>query len=126
MLLPEDSPAGYDPLALVEFASLRAHLFGPPNDEAIRGHPLASRALRPYRSFVIEESSWIRALERMNRVHPLHRPDSYSQLRHYIIAFHDTMFECIAAGIEGRIYEQGAPDLARTLRRMSSLSAAPG
>jgi hypothetical protein len=126
MLLPEDIPAGYDPLAVVEFASPRAHLFGPPNDEAIRGHPLASRGLRPYRSFVIEESSWIRALERMNRIHPLHRPDSYSQLRHYVIAFHDTMFECIAAGVEGRVYDQGAPELARTLRWVSRRSEASG
>jgi hypothetical protein len=121
-LLPEDIPPGYDPLALVEFVRPRAHLFGPPNDEAFHGHPLALRGLRPYGSYVIEESSWIRSLERMNRVHPRHRPESYRDLRHYVVAFHDKTFECVAAGVDGRVHEHGAPELARTLRQLSRIS----
>lgn len=81
---------------LVEFRLWRAHMFGPPNDEAIRGHPLADRGVRPYGVFEVKNSSWIRGLERMNRVHRLHRPEQFQDLRHFIFTFHDSTFECVA------------------------------
>lgn len=86
-------------IILVRFQSCGAHFFGPPNDEAFHGHPLASRGLAPYSVYEIRHSSWIRRLERMNAVHPCHDPDLFlSSLRHYIFAFHDSTFECIAEG----------------------------
>ena len=48
-----------EPLALIRFSLCYASMFGPPNDEAFEGHPLANRGLRPYGAFVIENSSWI-------------------------------------------------------------------
>lgn len=83
-------------VALVAFAGVYAHMFGPPNDEALGGHPLASRGLQPYSVNEIHGSSWVRSLERMNSVHPYHRPESFSRYRHFVFAFHDTTFECIA------------------------------
>lgn len=59
-----------EPAALIEFMRPAAHFFGPPNDEAFTGHPLAARGLHPYGVFEIRASSWVRALERMNRVQP--------------------------------------------------------
>lgn len=82
--------------ALVRFTRPYAHMFGPPNDEAFSGHPLAARGLRPYRVFEIESSSWIRALERMNSVHPNHRPERFGNFKHFVFAFHDATFECVA------------------------------
>lgn len=38
-----DDPEGKEPIALVRLES-HAHMFGPPNDEAFRGHPLAKLA----------------------------------------------------------------------------------
>ena len=38
-------------IAIVDFAHPLMHMFGPPNDEAFRGHPLADRGLRPYSAF---------------------------------------------------------------------------
>jgi hypothetical protein len=87
-----------EPVALVEFSRYYAYSFGPPNDEAFSGHPLADRGLEPYGVFQIEGSSWIRQLERMNSVHPYHKPERYERLRHYIFAFHDSTFECVAEG----------------------------
>ena len=58
-----------EPIAIVRFDA-HNHMFGPPNDEAFSGHPLARRGLTPYGAFQIEHSSWIRQLERMNSVHP--------------------------------------------------------
>lgn len=91
-----DPEASEEPAALVRFRGVCAAMFGPPNDEAFRGHPLAARGLRPYSAAAIHDSSWIRILERMCSVHPCHRPERYAQLRHYVLAFHDSTFECVA------------------------------
>jgi hypothetical protein len=88
------------PVALVRFHICLASMFGPPNDEAISGHPLSGRGLRPYSANVVEKSSWIRALEKMNSVHPRHRPDAFARYKHFIFGFHDSTFECVASGYE--------------------------
>lgn len=85
-----------DLCAVVRFQSPYAHMFGPPNDEAFSGHPLASRGLSPYAVFEVDHSSWLRALERMNSVHPYHRPERFAKFKHYVFAFHDSTFECVA------------------------------
>ena len=81
---------------VVQFESPYAHMFGPPNDEAFSGHPLASRGVAPYRVFEVDNSSWLKSLERMNSVHPHHRSEQFAGYKHYIFAFHDSTFECIA------------------------------
>jgi hypothetical protein len=93
-----DSSTPGEPLALVEFTSYWSFMFGAPNDEAFRGHPLAGRGLHPYGAFQVENSSWIRQLEMMNAVHPYHKAERFERLRHYIFAFHDSTFECVANG----------------------------
>jgi hypothetical protein len=85
---------------VVQFPDFAAYLFGEPNDEAISGHPLADRGLEPYGCYVVEDSSWIRSLERQNSVHPRHDPKRYRQFRHFVVAFHDSMFECIATAAQ--------------------------
>lgn len=87
-------------IALIQFVRPYAHFMGPPNDEAFSGHPLASRGLHPYGGFEVAHSSWLRILERRNRVHPYHSASSYADLRHFVLAFHDSTFECIARGYE--------------------------
>jgi hypothetical protein len=81
---------------VVQFDSPYAHMFGPPNDEAFSGHPLAPKGLAPYRVFEIDDSSWLRTLERMNSVHPYHRSEHFAVYKHFVFAFHDSTFECIA------------------------------
>lgn len=49
-----------------------------------------------YSAAEIHHSSWIRSLERMNSVHPHHRSERYAKLRHFVLAFHDSTFECVA------------------------------
>ncbi|MCA1811402.1 MAG: hypothetical protein LC623_05265 [Halobacteriales archaeon] len=95
---------GYDtdgqPIGVVDFQWPYHHMFGPPNEEAIFGHPLASRGIHPYGVFEVKDSSWIRALERMNSVHRAHKPEAFKGLRHLILTFHDSVFECVARGYD--------------------------
>lgn len=87
------------PVVLVQFEAAYAWFHGPPNDEAFDGHPLASHGLRPYGSFRVDGSSWIRRLERMNSVHEHHDPSGFERLRHYATTSspsHDSTFECVA------------------------------
>jgi len=60
---------------------------------------LYQKGLRFYRVYEVQNSSWIRALERMNRVHPKHQSGMFSRYRHFIFTFHDTTLECVANGI---------------------------
>lgn len=87
-------------MVTVPFNGAQAHMFGSPNDEAFDGHPLARRGLQPYGAFEIKHSSWIRQLERMNSVHPHRSPELFEGLRHYVLSFDDTTFECVAEGFD--------------------------
>jgi hypothetical protein len=95
--------SAFERLAIVRFAPCYAHMFGPPNDEAFSGHPLASRGLRPYGAYEVLHSSWIRRLERMNSIHNHHRPEAFWKLRHLIFAFNDTTFECVCEAFDVRV-----------------------
>jgi hypothetical protein len=98
------SGQGEDFIVLVTFAQPYAHFFGPPNDEAFSGHPLSDRGLKPYGAYRVEDSSWVRQLERMNRVHEFHQPERFAALTHYVLAFHDSTFECVAADFEHSLH----------------------
>jgi hypothetical protein len=107
-------------LALVEFSRYQSFMFGSPNDEAFNGHPLYSRGLHPYAAFEIQNSSWVRQLERMNSVHPSHRAERFQRLKHFVFAFHDSTFECLAetyviSDHEGSL-ELLLPEMQRRLR----------
>jgi len=115
-----DSVSSDEPVAIVRLRRCLAHMFGPPNDEAFSGHPLAARGLAPYCVFRVENSSWLRKLERMNRVHPYHRPEHFWELQHIVFAFHDSTFECICKEFDVRI-RSGAihnmiPEMVRLLK----------
>jgi hypothetical protein len=85
-------------IVTVVFNSPRAHYLGFPNEEVSVSHPLYARGLRWYSFFEIANSSWVRAMERANRIHPRHTPELFAALKHYLILFHDSTFECVARG----------------------------
>ncbi len=98
-------------VVIIRFADCSAHLFGEPNSEILSGHPLYERGLRAHGNFEVKNSSWIRAQEKMNAVHPFHRRLRFlKDKRHFVFAFHDSTFECIAKGytverVQGSIRE---------------------
>jgi hypothetical protein len=88
-----------DELCAVVIASpCTALRFGPPNDEAIEGHRLAALGIDPYSTYELFNSEWIAELERSNRVHPYHSAEHFSDLRHFVLTFHDSSLEFIASG----------------------------
>lgn len=82
----------------VIFDSCIYHQFGAPNDETLSGHPYYALGLGAYGFYEVENSDLIKHLERINSVHPYHNKSRWKEYSHYIITFHDNMFECVATG----------------------------
>ena len=109
--IPDESPdRSTAPMAFVRFGRKHLHLFGPPNDEALTGHPLSGRGLFSYGVFRVDHSSLVRNLERMNSVHRHHDPKRFEALSHYIFTFHDSTFECVAESLEATVEHVGLQD----------------
>jgi hypothetical protein len=81
----------------LQFDGVHSLMFGAPNDKALRGHPLADRGLDAYGAYRVDNSSWVRRLERMNRVHDRHSRERFLRLQHFILTFHDSTLECVAS-----------------------------
>ena len=94
-IIRPSSQQSYD-LAWVKFEGVAATLLGPPNDEAISGHPLWTAGLEPYCFHIVENSTWRSDYTSRNRVHPHHNAERWNRLNHYLITFHDETFECLA------------------------------
>ena len=101
-------------VAIAHFSGVWATQFGAPNDEALDGHPLFAHGLRPYGAFTVEPSSWKAELVARNTVHPYHDPSSFQALTHYVLTFHDSMFECLARSVE---FEVSAGSISETVAR---------
>lgn len=82
-------------LSWVVFSGVAHVSLGGPNDEALNGHPLFEAGLRHYQAHEVHNSELIASMERRNRVHPNHRPETFASLRHIIITFHDETFDCV-------------------------------
>jgi hypothetical protein len=108
-----------DAVALITFDSY-AHMFGPPSDEGLEAHPLYGRGLDYHNCFEVRESSWIRAFERMNRVHMWHDSAGFARYKHFVITFQDSTFECISEKYHVSI-QTGDP--AEVIRHASAYSA---
>jgi hypothetical protein len=103
------------PIGLVEFHRCYGHRFGGPNDEVLTGHPLYGHGLEGYAAHRVENSPWIAQEKRTNSVHSQFREDHWTNWTHYLLLFHDNLFECIAKGhkVERlRTTFRGAVDLA--------------
>ncbi len=102
-------------ICVVQFEGCIAQYSGSPDDKALHGHPLWKCGLEPYGAFEVQHSSWIRQLARRNRVHPRHRDELFEPLRHFVLTFHASLFECIALNYDVHHVEG---DLAQALPRV--------
>ena len=119
-VIDNSSTATYS-LALVEFIHPDTHRFGTVNDEAGGGHPLANKGLEFYSAHIIENSSWISELKSIHKVHPYFNESSWSEKIHYLLFFHDEMFEIVAKGFKIDIFQSTFVDLSiEAVRRINS------
>lgn len=81
---------------VVEFLRCHSFRFGIVNDEAANGHPLYEHGLKIYQAHEIINSKWIAELKDIHRVHPGFKESFWSKRKHYLLFFHDEIFECIA------------------------------
>jgi hypothetical protein len=80
---------------ILEFKHLVKTKFGSPNDEALPGHPLYPVGLKEIWGVgEVKESRWIAEEEKTNQV--MFPNSSFKGLRHFVVPFHDSTFECIA------------------------------
>lgn len=100
------------PLALVEFISPHTYRFGTVNDEAAHGHPLYGKGLDYYEAHLVENSTWIEELKNIHQVHPGFRESYWTEEKHYLLFFHDALFEIIARGFTIEVYHATFKDLA--------------
>jgi hypothetical protein len=77
------------PFCVLVFSEAAFHQFGPPNDEDLHAHPLASHGLRAYTVHENVNSSLV--------ADSWGRDSSHSELRHFVLTFRDSTFECVAA-----------------------------
>jgi hypothetical protein len=47
----------------------------------------------------------------MNAVHPCHKPEHFADYRHFVFAFHDTTFECIAHAFTVSVHTGGVAEV---------------
>lgn len=97
-----------EPVAVVTFERPYWTSLGPPNDEAISGHPLAEHGLEPYTAYRVESSSWLAELTRRNQVHPYHWAEGFRRLRHFVFVFHDSTFECVAESFSIEVRDEAS------------------
>lgn len=98
-------------VAVVHFLGCACTKMGTPNDEVLHGHALYGLGLEFYKPMVVQNSTWITELESINFVHRDYRPESWQNLRHYILPFQDCTFECVAEDFRVTIRHEGFPRL---------------
>lgn len=98
-----DSTVDEPLIALTEFAHCYACRFSNINEEVLTGHPLYGKGLDFYGAHEVIHSQWLAEVRRINMVHEHYNPQQWAKLRHYLLVFHDSIFECLADGykIEG-------------------------
>ncbi|MFC4777307.1 hypothetical protein ACFO9Q_10985 [Paenibacillus sp. GCM10023252] len=110
------------PIAVVEFKGCYAYKFGGANDEVLYGHPLYKKGLKFYSAHKVINSNWIKAEEKINSVHDYYNPEPWRDRIHYLLLFHDELFECIADGYETSVYRESFKTvLSKVLNKMNCL-----
>lgn len=100
-------------IAIVEWISCFGAVLGGLNDEAISGHRLWKKGLDGcvYGTAIVQNSSWVEEIRKSNSVHPYHKDATFSDLKHFILLFHDSTFECLAKSYNIEILNKSMSDI---------------
>ena len=101
--IPQERDAICDTGVIVlKFKRCLKYTFGLPGDETIQGHPYSKLGMESYSFYELTNSDLVQSLQNIEKVHPEYNPEKWKTYKHYILTFHDNMFECIAQGFEIR------------------------
>jgi hypothetical protein len=87
-------------IVVLKFKSFLKYSFGLPSNETIQGHPYFKLGLNSFSFYELKSSDLIYSLQKIEKVHPYFNPEKWKEYKHYILTFHDNMFECVAKEFE--------------------------
>ncbi len=100
---PQERNTIYDTgIFALKFKDYLKYTFGLPGNETIQGHPYSKLGMKSFSFYELNNSDLIKALQEIEKVHPYYNPEKWKTYKHYILTFHDNMFECIAQDFEIR------------------------
>ena len=112
--IPKERNIRYDTgIFVMKFKGYLKFTLGLPGEETISGHPYRRLGMKSYSFYELKKSDLIKSLQKIEKVHPRYNSENWNMYKHYIITFHDNMFECVAQDFEIReenesIHNQGA------------------
>jgi hypothetical protein len=83
------------PLALVKFNGGTSR-FGIANEEVFGGLTVANKGMKWYAAHIIQNSTWLKELKGIHSIHPNYSEEHWKDRKHFMLLFHDEMFEVIA------------------------------
>lgn len=78
------------------FNSYLKYNFGIPSNETLIYHPYSHLGIESYSFYELYNSDWLDSLMKIEQQHPYFNYEKWKNLKHFIITFHDNIFECIA------------------------------
>ena len=100
-------------VAVLAFPGTVLSRFGLPNDEARPGHPLLGGLDVGYEILEVHASDWRDEAERQNQVK--FPASDFAGARHFIVAMHDSTFECLADGVTAEVSDEPYDVVAREI-----------
>lgn len=102
-VIPQERNTIYDTgILALKFKRYLKYTFGIPGNETIHGHPYSKLGMQSCSFYELTNSDLIQSLKDIEKVHAYYDPKNWEMYKHYILTFHDNMFECIAQGFEIR------------------------
>jgi hypothetical protein len=98
-------------LCLVTIKGCISAKLGAPNDEIHHGHLLHGRGLEPYTAQLVINSPWLKEVRANDEVHSSHNPEQWELVKHFILWFDDTTFECLATSLEAEVTTESMESL---------------
>lgn len=99
----------------IKFEGCLQYSFGIPGNESIYGHPYWKLGMRPASFYELKDSDWIESLKNIEQVHPSYDLKSWASYKHYILTFHDNMFQCVARDWVSRIEDKAMAQVAERI-----------
>ncbi len=87
-------------VSMMKFTNCLKYTFGSPSNETLHGHPYYQLGLESYAFYEMKDSDMIKELQTIDKIHAYYNFEKWKYYKHYIITFHDNMFECVSTNYE--------------------------